>query len=84
LASQYGKLKGYFFEDGYVRTSSKEYSHDDITDKFVHLTNDAIQMHADDFGKFESGNKMSFADLSRFISAQCPDVDFDMFRDIVP
>ena len=50
-----------------MRTTSKEYNHDDISDKFVHLTNDAIQQHADDYGKFESGNKMAFNDFSRFI-----------------
>lgn len=43
LTSTNGRLKGYFYEDGYVRTSSKEFSFDDIGDKFVHLTNDAIQ-----------------------------------------
>ncbi len=67
LTSINGSLKGYCYEDGYVRTTSKEYNHDDISDKFVHLTNDAIQQHADDYGKFESGNKMAFNDFSRFI-----------------
>ena len=68
LTSVNGSLKGYFYEDGYVRTSCKEFNHDDVTDKFVHLTNDAIQVHADDYGKFESGNKMAFSDFSRVIS----------------
>lgn len=63
MTSFNGSLKGYFFEDGYVRTSCKEFSLDDIYDKFVHLTNDAIQVHADDYGKYESGNKLSFADF---------------------
>ena len=67
LTSVNGSLKGYFYEDGYVRTSCKEFNHDDVTDKFVHLTNDAIQVHADDYGKFESGNKMAFSDFSRVI-----------------
>jgi len=69
LTSINGNLKGYFFEDGYVRTSCKEFSLEDIGDKFIHLTNDAIQVHADDYGKYESGNKMSFSDFSRVISA---------------
>jgi len=42
MTSINGSLKGYFFEDGYVRTSCKEFSHDDVGDKFIHLTNDAI------------------------------------------
>jgi len=50
-----------------VRTSSKEYSLDDVTDMTVHLTNDAIQQKAEDYGKFENGNKMSFQDFSKVI-----------------
>jgi tubulin--tyrosine ligase len=42
MTSVNGSLKGYFYEDGYIRTSCKEFNHDDISDKFVHLTNDAI------------------------------------------
>jgi len=42
LTSINGGLKGYFFEDGYVRTSCKEFCLEDIGDKFIHLTNDAI------------------------------------------
>ena len=60
LTSINGSLKGYCYHDGYVRTSSREYNLDDITDQTVHLTNDAIQQRADDYGKFENGNKMSF------------------------
>ena len=32
---------GYWYEDGYIRTASKEYSATNF-DKFIHLTNDAI------------------------------------------
>jgi hypothetical protein len=42
LTSVYGEIKGYFYEDGYLRTSSKEYSLNNIKNKYVHLTNDAI------------------------------------------
>ena len=42
MTSVNGTLRGYFYEDGYLRTSSKEYSLWDIENKFVHLTNDAI------------------------------------------
>lgn len=38
-----GTLKGYFYEDGYIRTSSREFDLDNLDDKFIHLTNDAIQ-----------------------------------------
>mmetsp|Transcript_24239 Transcript_24239/g.37367 ORF Transcript_24239/g.37367 Transcript_24239/m.37367 type:complete len:228 (+) Transcript_24239:1823-2506(+) len=42
LTSINKKLKGYFYEDGYIRTSSREFDLNDLSDKFVHLTNDAI------------------------------------------
>jgi hypothetical protein len=44
LTSINGYLKGYFYEDGYIRTSSYEYtSHSN--DIYIHLTNDAVQKH---------------------------------------
>jgi hypothetical protein len=43
LVCHYGNLRGYFFEDGYLRTSSKEFSLENFTNKYIHLTNDAIQ-----------------------------------------
>ena len=58
-----GKLKGYFYEDGYIRTSSHEFDLNNLHDKMIHLTNDAIQKMGEDFGKYESGNKMSLGDF---------------------
>jgi GH43 family beta-xylosidase len=37
-----GNLKGYWYEEGYIRTSSKEFSCKNIQNKLIHLTNDAI------------------------------------------
>ena len=42
LTSINGSLKGYCYQDGYIRTSCREYTLDDVTDQFIHLTNDAI------------------------------------------
>ncbi len=46
-----GIVKGYWYKEGYVRTTSAEY-----TLKFnsggVHLTNDAVQKQLPDYGKF--------------------------------
>ena len=55
-----GTTKGYFYEDGYIRTSCKEFSLDNLSNRFVHLTNDAVQKKSDDYGKFENGNKISY------------------------
>ncbi len=63
LVTNYGNMKGYFYEDGYLRTSSKEFSLNNLGNKYIHLTNDAIQKKSDDYGKFENGNKLSYADF---------------------
>ena len=38
-----GYVKGYFYKEGYLRTSCKEFSLDDLEDNMIHLTNDAVQ-----------------------------------------
>lgn len=60
MTSVNGNLMGYFYEEGYLRTSSREFSIFNLGSKLVHLTNDAIQMKAPDYGKFEAGNKLSY------------------------
>lgn len=47
-----GILKGYFFNEGYIRTTSKEYNLKNLDNKFIHLTNDAIQKKGESYGKF--------------------------------
>jgi len=61
LTSYNGTLRAFFFEEcGYIRTSCKEFSLDNLQSKYVHLTNDAVQQHSENYGKFENGNKVSF------------------------
>ena len=36
------KLKGYVYDDGYLRTSSRVFSKGNLDNKLVHLTNDAV------------------------------------------
>ncbi len=42
LVTHYGTMRGYFYEDGYLRTSCKEFTLENFTNKYIHLTNDAI------------------------------------------
>jgi len=67
LTSTNGVLKGYLYRDCYFRTSSKLFDLSDLGNKFVHLTNDAIQSNAEDYGKFENANKLSIKDFQRFL-----------------
>jgi len=58
----HGNMQAYWFKDGYFRTSCKEFSLKNMS-RLVHLTNDAVQKNADEYGKFESGNKLSYNDF---------------------
>lgn len=90
VTSVYGKMRGYFYEDGYLRTSSKEFQLGDLGNKYIHLTNDAIQKRSEDYGKFENGNKLSYADFQKYLESpdymqQATAIPHVVFtRDIVP
>ena len=62
-----GIQKGYWYQDGYVRTSSTEFTLESLDNKQIHLTNDAVQKKCDDYGKHESGNKVT-PDQIRFLN----------------
>lgn len=48
-----GLIRGYFYEEGYLRTSCKEFSLQNLESRFVHLTNDAVQKNCTSYGAFE-------------------------------
>ena len=59
ITSINGNLKGYWYEQGYIRTTSYEYTlKNNLTS--VHLTNDAVQKNLAEYGKYEKGNKISY------------------------
>jgi tubulin---tyrosine ligase len=35
-------FKGYWYSEGYVRTSSREFTLKNLDNRFIHLTNDAV------------------------------------------
>ncbi len=84
LTSINGKIKGYFYEDGYIRTSCKEFTLDNLANRFIHLTNDAVQKKSDDYGKFENGNKMSYQNLQKYIETNFPEKNINFNRDLLP
>lgn len=83
MTSINGYLKGYFYEDGYIRTSSSKYT-SKSNDVFIHLTNDAVQKYADNFGKYESGNKLSYQDFQKYLNSHYKDLNIWFYRDILP
>jgi hypothetical protein len=54
------EMKLYFFKEGYIRTSSAAYSIENIDNHSIHLTNNAVQKHCQEYGTFEDGNQLSF------------------------
>ena len=44
---------------------------DDVQNRMVHLTNDAVQKNSPEYGKFEDGNKLSYADFQGYIDQHC-------------
>ena len=52
ISTNNGVLRAYWYQDGYVRTSSYFWRLDEITDPLVHLTNDAIQKYSEGYGRF--------------------------------
>ena len=64
---QEGMLRGWFYEEGYIRTSSKEYTLSNQDNVLIHLTNDAVQKQSSDYGKFEAGNKISYSDFDKLL-----------------
>ena len=37
-----GILRGYFYQEGYLRTSCKEFDLSKVDNRLIHLTNDAV------------------------------------------
>lgn len=77
-------MKGYFYDEGYLRTSSREFTINNLSNKLVHLTNDAIQKKAEDYGKFENGNKLSYVDFQNYLDKNHAEKSVCFERDILP
>lgn len=82
-----GHMKAFYYQEGYLRTSSKDYSVRDLS-RSVHLTNEAVQIHSQDFGKHEAGNKVSYSDFNKYLHVHSQDNDIDppidLFKNILP
>ena len=80
-----GTIKAYFYKDGYLRTTSREYNlqNRDFQNKYIHLVNDAVQKHAEDYGKYEPGNKLSYQEFQKYLSLRYPTLNINFERDIM-
>lgn len=73
----------FFYRDCYLRTTSKEYTTKTF-DLMVHLNNDAVQKKSEDYGKFESANKLTLDDLQRDLNMSKGKDAIDVHDRIVP
>ena len=62
-----GILKFFWYDEGYLRTSSELYTLNDF-DALVHLTNDAIQVEGEKYSEYEIGNKISYKEFQRYLN----------------
>ncbi|CAD8051245.1 unnamed protein product [Paramecium sonneborni] len=77
-------IRAYWYEEGYLRTSSEEFNINDVSNQYVHLTNDAIQKNSEGYGKYENGNKLSFAEFQRYLDKWYSNDHLDFYRDLYP
>lgn len=77
-----GVNQGYYYQEGYIRTSSREFDLEELDDRFVHLTNDAIQKHDEEYGKYEFHNKLSYTDMNKYVENMFIGKSF--FKDVEP
>jgi len=61
-----GAWRVFSYRDAYLRTTSVKYTTKRL-DRMAHLNNDAVQKHGEDYGKFESANKMSLEEWQRYL-----------------
>eukprot|EP00439_Symbiodinium_sp_Y106_P085714 s123_g29.t1 len=59
-------FKAFYYRDAYLRTTSAQYTTKNL-DRMVHLNNDAVQKNGDNYGKFESANKMSLDEFQKYL-----------------
>lgn len=84
ITSINGVIQGYFYMDGYLRTTSKEFNIEEISNPFIHLTNDAIQKHSAEYGKYETGNKMSYREFQKYLDQNFPDKKVNFIANLLP
>ena len=76
------KLKAYVYDDGYLRTSSRTFSRGDLNNKYIHLTNDAVQKASHDYGRYEVGNKLSFGEYQAYLDEKYPHLKINFRKHI--
>lgn len=76
VTSFQNNIQGFFYKDGYLRTAAEEFSLKNVQNKFIHLTNDAVQKHSEKYGKYEDGNKLSYLEFQEYLNSIQSKINF--------
>jgi len=75
----------YFYDVGYLRTSSMEYTMDNREDMYIHLTNNCLQVKdKETYGKHEEGNVVSIEQFQEYLNEQFSQYNLDFNKDFLP
>lgn len=84
ITSVNGLLKAFWYQEGYIRTSSYQYDIEDLDNNLIHLTNDAIQKYGDNYSRYEPGNKLSYSEFQRYLDMNFTGKKYNFDADILP
>jgi hypothetical protein len=72
------KMELFVYKKAYMRTSSFTYDMKN-PNNYVHLTNNCLQKHGDNYGKHEEGNTLGLEYLKKYLEEMFPNynIDFD-------
>ena len=74
----------FYYKHGYLRTSSDNYSLDNLKENYIHLTNNCLQKHGDKYGAHEEGNTISFDVFKHYLKEKFPNIPLDFDKHIIP
>jgi len=57
----------FFYRDGYIRTSSEQYTLNN-NEEYIHLTNNCLQVYCNNYSKYEAGNTLSFEAFDLYLA----------------
>lgn len=77
------KNEVFIYKHGYMRTSSDDYSLNN-PNNYVHLTNNCLQKHGDNYGKHEDGNTLSLDALQKYFDQAFPNLGLSVEKHFMP
>ena len=78
-----GKHDFFYYKHGYLRTSSSEYDPQGL-DNFIHLTNNCLQKHGENYGAHEKGNTLSFQSFQEYLDQEFPKFHINFWTHLLP